>query len=89
MGGGAGQAAPIIPDAAVRKMGIDFARVYFAAFPYKIQHELSEFLARGGPGSRCFGRHIDVRAGMHQALKRLRHEPIHDEEVFLDLELRI
>ena len=89
MGGDAGKAAPIIPDAAVRKMVIHFARVYFPAFPHKSQHELRKFLARGRPGSRSFGRHIDIRARMHQRLKRLRHKPVSEEKVFLDLKLRI
>ena len=73
----------------MRKMFIHLARVYFPAFPHKFQHELREFLARGGPGSWSFSRHIDIRARMHQRLKRLRHKPVHDEEVFLDLKLRI
>src|SRR5215510_1887682 len=89
MSGGAGQAAPIILDAAVRKMIIYFARMYLAAFSYKFQHALREFPARGRPGSTSFGRHIDFRTGMHQRLKTLRHKPVHDEEIFLDLELRV
>src|SRR5262249_13264759 len=89
MSGGTGQAAPIILDAAVRKMIIYFARMYLPALSYKFQHKLREFPARGRPGSRSFGRHIDFRTGMHQRLKRLRHKPVHDEEIFLDLDLRI
>src|SRR6185369_4192778 len=89
MSGCTGQAAPIIPDASVRKMFIHFARVYLPSFPHKSQHESREFPARGGPCSRSFGWHIDFRTGMHQRLKCLRHKPVHDEEVFLDLDLRI
>src|SRR5262245_29815918 len=86
MSGRAGHSAPIIPDAAVRKMLIYFARVYLALLFDKFQHELRELLARGRPGSRSFRRHIDFRTGMHKRLKRLRHKTVHDEEVFLDLE---
>src|SRR5262245_22756814 len=89
MSGGAGQPAPIILDPAVRKMIVYFARMYFPSFSHKFQYPLREFPARGRPGSRSFGRHIDFRTGMHQRLKRLRHKPVDDEEVFLDLELRI
>ena len=70
-------------------MIIYFARMYLPAFPNKLQYLLREFPARGWPGSRSFGWHIDFRTGMHQRLKCLRHKPVHDEEVFLYLELRI
>jgi hypothetical protein len=61
--------SPIIPDAAVRKIVIYFAWVYLPAFFDKFKHEPREFPARGRPGSGSFGRHIDLRTGMHQRLK--------------------
>src|SRR2546423_12567142 len=83
------QAAPVVPDPAVRKMLIHIARVCFPPFPHKFQQELRTFPARGRPRTRSFGWLMDHRAGMHQRLKRLCHKSIHDKKVFLDLELRI
>src|SRR5260370_36701414 len=89
MSGSVRQPAPVVPDSAVRKIVVYFARVSFTALPHKSQQELRAFLARGRPFSRSFGRHTSLRAWVHERLNRLCHEPVHDEEVFLDVQLRI
>src|SRR5260370_6983352 len=89
MSGSVRQPAPVVPDSAVRKIVVYFARVSFTALPHKSQHEVRTFLARGRPFSRSFGRHTSLRAWVHERLNRLCHEPVHDEEVFLDPQLRI
>src|SRR5438045_1566887 len=55
MSGSARQPAPVIPDCAVLKIVIYFARVCLTALSHKSQHELCAFLARSRPFSRSFG----------------------------------
>ena len=89
MSGSVRQPAPVVPDCAVRKIVIYFARVCLTALSHKSQHKLRAFLARGRPFSRCFGRHTGVRARVHECLNCVCHESVHDEEVFLDRQLRV
>jgi hypothetical protein len=73
----------------MRKVVIDFLRVYDAAFAHEFQHKLSSLLTRARPRYAAFRRDTAVRTRMHECLNFCGYETVIDEKIFVDAQFGV
>ena len=89
MRGGVRGASPIIGDAAVGKVVIDFAGMDVAAFAHELEQQLRPLAPRRGPAHTALCGIATIGTGMHERLQLAGYEAVIDEEIFFDTELRV